>query len=263
MPKFIDITGKKYGRLTVLERDFSKGKKRTYWKCQCECGNQTIVDGVKLKNGSTKSCGCLNDENRKKHIELFTKHNMRNSPLYDVWCGLRSRCERESNSSYKYYGAKGIKVCDDWKGANGFQKFYEWSLNNGYGIGLTIDRINVNGDYEPKNCRWVSMKTQSNNRTNNRYITYYGQTRTLTEWCEKFDLNYSIMYHRIYDLEIPFEIAKNMGGFPTIMFRGKKTDLRSISKKYNLQYKELLKLILIEDRDIEFAIKLLTKKGCG
>lgn len=257
MGKFVDLTGQKFNRLLVLERDFSKNKTRTYWKCRCDCGNYTIVDGVKLKNGSTKSCGCLNIENRENHIKNHTTHHMCHTKLYNIWISMKKRCERENDRAYKWYGERGIKVCLEWLGENGFQNFYDWSMANGYSDGLSIDRIDNNGNYEPSNCRWVTMKMQANNTRRNIIVAYNGETKTLSELCDKYNLKYEIMYHRISDLELPFEVAMKLKGFHKVLYKGKQTDLRYIAKTENLSYKDLLKLVLVEKKDIETAISEL------
>ena len=122
--------------VTVIKRVYRNNSKRVYWKCRCVCGKETIVESSKLKGGYTKSCGCLNNENRKRHINELTTHNMSNTKLFDVWCSMRSRCENRKNKSYKWYGAKGVRVCDEWIGKDGFQNFYNWSIKNGYKDGL-------------------------------------------------------------------------------------------------------------------------------
>jgi len=254
MGKFVDLTGKRFNRLVVVERDFTKGNKRTYWKCRCDCGNITTVDGVKLKSGSTKSCGCLNSENRKRHIENLTTHNMRHTRLYEIWCSMRGRCENESNKAYKWYGDRGISVCSEWLGEDGFMNFYNWSMKNGYAENLTIDRKYVNGNYEPSNCQWVTMKAQANNTRRNIIIFYKGEKKTLAELCEEHCLKYNIMYNRITKLGLPFDVAMNMNGFHKVMYHGKETDLRHIARVENLEYKDLLRLVLVDKKDIEDAI---------
>jgi len=249
-----DLTGKKFGSLLVLEKSFKDQYRNIHWKCLCDCGNMTTVDGTKLKSGSTKSCGCLNSENRKRHIENLTTHNMRHTRLYEIWCAMRSRCENENKESYRWYGERGISVCSEWLGENGFMNFYNWSMENGYSENLTIDRINVDGNYEPSNCQWVTMKEQANNTRRNIVISYKGETKTLAELCEEYDLKYSIMYNRITKLGLPFEIAMNMHGFHKVMYHGKETDLRHIAKVENLKYKDLLKLVLVDKKDIVEAI---------
>ncbi len=154
MGKFIDLTGQKYGKLFVIERAENK-ENRPAWLCKCDCGNIVVVKGSNLRSGHTKSCGCF-------RIEKITTHDKTHTRLYTIWHQMKERCYRESSRNYKYYGARGIRICNDWK--NDFSKFYEWAMKNGYNDKLTIDRINTNGNYEPSNCRWATISEQNKNR---------------------------------------------------------------------------------------------------
>ena len=159
MGKFIDLTGQKFGRLTVIERVESAKKKNTIWRCLCDCGVEKNIPACDLKSGHTKSCGCLL---REKASKLKTKHKETGTQLYNTWCSMKARCCNRNHEHYKYYGERGITVCDDWK--NDFVKFRDWALSNGYSDNLTIDRINVNGNYEPENCRWATKEVQAQNK---------------------------------------------------------------------------------------------------
>lgn len=145
-----------------------------------------------LRRGNTKSCGCYNKDRIK---EINTKYKQFDKRLYRIYNHIKDRCYRKNDPSYKWYGARNIKMCDEW--LNDFETFYNWSMNNGYTDNLTIDRIDVNSNYEPSNCRWVNMKTQCRNRTNNKYYTINGETRCLTEWCEILNLNYGTVQSRL------------------------------------------------------------------
>lgn len=152
MGKIKDLTGKKFGRLLV--KNFNgKDKNGHIYNCVCDCGKTTMVHGVRLRNGRTQSCGCLNIE---KVIKSNTKHSLSNHPLYKIRCGIIERCTKVENHAYKNYGGRGIKICPEWE--NSFVVFYEWAMENGYKKGLHIDRIDNNGDYTPDNCHFVEPK---------------------------------------------------------------------------------------------------------
>lgn len=167
------MIGERFGKLIVIEETKQRKWGQKVYKCQCDCGNITYVVKSSLKNGLTNSCGCL--------LKLKkTKHKMSNTRLYNIWCGIKTRCYNKNRSTYKYYGERGITVCDEW--LHDFMTFYNWSLSNGYKDNLTIDRIDINGDYEPNNCRWVDYTTQNNNTRKNVYLTYNGKTQTISQW---------------------------------------------------------------------------------
>lgn len=180
----IDLTGQKYGKLYVkgLYLDIPNRKKK--WLCVCDCGNETIVSGSNLRNGHTKSCLKCGYESTKKAI---TKHGQSHTKLFYVWHSMKNRCENPKHKSYEDYGAKGISVCEEWHDST---KFFKWALRNGYEEGLEIDRINVNGNYEPNNCRWVNRTQNANNKSNNKLIEHEGQTKTLAEWSRVYEVNY-------------------------------------------------------------------------
>ena len=192
-----DLTGRKFGRLTVLGIDeTNENTRRTYWFCQCECGNFKSVRSDSLQNGSIKSCGCLK---REQDVINLDSHRYDipavGTRLYRIWTGIKSRCDDKNNPRYSDYGGRGIVLCDEWK--NDFHSFYEWACSNGYKDDLTIDRINNDGNYCPKNCRWVDNKIQSLNRRSNIKITIGNTTKTLTEWCEIFDLDSKTVFARL------------------------------------------------------------------
>lgn len=192
MSKFEYVSGQKFGRLTALYRLHNYHKKGTYWLCVCDCGNFTEVLLPNLKRGTSKSCGCLQ---REQAIKANGTHEKSNTHLYYIWRSMKYRCYDKHIKAYKNYGARGITVCSEWK--DNFQAFYDWSMNNGYKEGLTIDRIDNNGNYEPNNCRWVDRKQQGRNRRSNILITINGVTRCLMEWCEILGLNYGTINNRI------------------------------------------------------------------
>lgn len=240
MAELIDLTGKRFGKLLVINKAPTV-KGRTKWLCQCDCGNTKIIGANELKRGETNSCGCIRHQASKQRkdftnkrighltvIEIDKTHDTKNglywicrcdcgnyitlkvgdlsteeskgqsnrscgcvpyghtrsrnktkgvsnTRLYKIWFGMKTRCK-----SAKNYAGKGIKVCEKWR--NDFNAFSEWAFDNGYRDDLTIDRIDVNGDYEPDNCRWITNYEQQSNKSNNVFITYKGETKTASQW---------------------------------------------------------------------------------
>lgn len=150
----LKLEGRVFGALTVLCREGSRNG-QALWRCRCECGKETLVTSAKLTTGHTISCGCLG---LKHATEAKIKHGQSGTPLYRVFKSMHSRCERENVREFRWYGAKGVRVCDGWKE---FQPFYDWAMSHGYEHGLSIDRINPDGDYEPSNCRWITRSENS------------------------------------------------------------------------------------------------------
>ena len=161
MSKVIELTGQQFGRLLVIERYGSKDGKAT-WKCRCECGKEVVVVGRDLRKGLTRSCGCLQKELFAKNTNNPATHRKTGTRLHNEWRGMKARCYIPSCSNYEYYGGRGITVCDEWK--DDFLAFEKWALENGYNDDLSIDRIDSDGNYEPSNCRWVTMQKQFWNR---------------------------------------------------------------------------------------------------
>lgn len=161
---FKDISGQKFGRLTVIKRLGVDKSRSVVWLCKCDCGNYIEVKGTELRRGRTTSCGCYRIE---RIIESRTKHGKTDTRLYHIWQGMKDRCYNTHNVKYKNYGSRGIVVCREW--LDDFMNFYNWAINNSYRDDLTIDRINNDGNYEPSNCRWADYTTQNNNRRNNKH----------------------------------------------------------------------------------------------
>lgn len=170
---FDDLKGKTFGKLTVIGRSENINN-RTMWECLCECGNITIVEAYQLKSGATKSCGCL------RHESHNSTHGLSKTRLFSIWSKMVARCTNKNNPAYKWYGDRGINVCNEWK--NDFVAFYSWAKNNGYHDELTLERIDVNGNYEPNNCKWIPLNEQPLNTRKTKYLTYHGERKTVSEW---------------------------------------------------------------------------------
>lgn len=189
----LDLKGHKFGRLTVSERA-EKLNNRTAWICKCECGNIAVVNTDPLRAGKTKSCGCIAKELvTNLNLSHGQKRNRKASREYKSWQHAKSRCFVSSNRKYKIYGARGITMCDRW--ANSFMSFYEDM--GPCPQGMTLDRIDVNGNYEPGNCRWATPKEQSRNIRKNVIVNFKGRPLTLVEFSEKIGANYKTV-HRLY-----------------------------------------------------------------
>ena len=199
MAKLKELSGQKFGKLTVIKRAGNTEYGQPLWECKCDCGNTTFVCGQHLREQRVKSCGCYIKE-------IVTKHGMSQTRLYRIWSNMKIRCENPKRRDYKHYGQRGVNVCNAW---SDFLTFYEWAINNGYKDGLTLDRIDVNGNYEPSNCRWATVKEQSNNRTNNHLITYDGETKTIAQWAEERNINHDTLYSRINRMN--WDIGRALG----------------------------------------------------
>lgn len=194
--KSIDLSGQRYGALVVIERAGTDDKNRQpLWLCECDCGNKTIVRSNGLRSGNTKSCGCGSGFQQKQKNPSY-KNGKSKTRLYSIWSAMKTRCYNTRAASYKNYGGRGISVCEEWK--NNFSVFYEWSIQNGYKDDLSIDRIDVNGNYHPENCRWATSKQQSCNTRRNIFITIEGETHLLLEWADISGINHYTMLNRYY-----------------------------------------------------------------
>lgn len=255
MPKFVDMTGQKYNMLTAIELDRIENG-RTYWKFRCDCGNEVVADGSKVRYGTTKSCGCYRKtvpspkradllgtrfgrlvvvkdlgsneighalwlckcdcgneyQATTNHLHFGNinscgclklegnnkKHGQSESRIYQTYRGMKDRCFNKNSVRYETHGARGISICDEWLGKDGFENFYKWAMENGYREDLTIDRIDNDGNYEPSNCRWADNITQCNNKTTNVLVTYDGETHTVAEWARIVGIKYGTLYARLF-----------------------------------------------------------------
>lgn len=191
MGKLIDLISQRFGRLTVIERTEThitpSGQRKTMWRCRCDCGRVTSVCTQDLRQGHTYSCGCLRNEKIAANgKERLRTHGLSMTKLYKTWISMKQRCVNPKHKFYNRYGGRGITVCTEW--LYDFETFRKWAIENGYKEGLSIDRINNNEGYRPDNCRWITPKEQCRNRSNNCYIQVNGETKTLAEWSEQYNL---------------------------------------------------------------------------
>lgn len=185
----IKIEGQRFGRLIVIKRI-----KNNKFLCKCDCGNFKTIEKSSLLSKNTKSCGCLARETSKKTLY---KHGFYGTKIYKIYYSMKNRCYYHKNISFSNYGARGIKICKEWLNKeNGFLNFYNWAIENGYKEGLSIDRIDVNGNYEPNNCRWVTRAFQNNNKRNNIIIKYNNEEHNLKEWSKILNLDYKRIFNR-------------------------------------------------------------------
>lgn len=183
LPK--NLEGQKFGRLTPLEYEGA-----SKWRCKCDCGVVKSMSAKRMLNGTARSCGCLHKE------ELAARrrtHGMTGSPTYIIWTNMKARCLNESAPYYKNYGGRGIKVCDRWK--DSFENFLEDMGERPEG--LTLERIDSNGNYEPSNCKWDNWTNQMNNRRVNRKVTYDGRTQTIAQWSREVGVDPSVIRNRL------------------------------------------------------------------
>lgn len=204
MANLIDLTGQRFGKLTVLRRAENyvrpNGHKESTWVCCCECGDEITATRTNLKRA--RSCGC----SKGKYISASKiTHGMSNSRLYRIWQNMKNRCYNPNVDRYDRYGGRGITVCEKWR--DSFEAFYKWAIDNGYSDELSIDRKDVNGNYTPDNCRWISMDKQADNKSNSRIFEYNGEARTVSEWSKILDISRDIIWNRIkrgWDIERVF-----------------------------------------------------------
>ena len=173
-----DYTGIQSGKIMALYPVRVSGK--LHWVCECACGNKIIIKGKDILK--TYSCGCEPRVSLTGKNNPMYKHGAVGTRLYSIHTGMLKRCRQPSTRGYKNYGGRGIVVCDEWKGKHGFENFHDWATRNGYKDGLTLDRIDNDGNYSPDNCKWSTVEEQCNNRRNNVWVEYDGERHTLAQW---------------------------------------------------------------------------------
>lgn len=198
--KMEDLTGCEFERLKVLSFDSVKNGQKM-WKCRCSCGNEVIVSASHLKTGHTRSCGCIQKELAREFCgKLAYKHGHSAERLYYVWGAMKRRCYSKKAKNYYNYGGRGIRVCDEWMD---YEKFKEWAYSHGYDDSAvrgktTIDRIDIDGNYCPENCMFISNTEQARNKRNNTHFKYNGKDYIVPELADELGINKSILYNRLY-----------------------------------------------------------------
>ena len=190
MPKRIDIAGKDFGFLHVnyYNVEESKKAKRSLWNCTCICGNTKDCESHHLRTGKTVSCGCRRMD--RPHIT----HGKTKDPLYRIWIGMKDRCLNKNSNRIAYYGGRGISICEEW--IDDFSSFYQWATNSGYRKGLSIDRIDNNGNYCPENCRWATRSMQARNKRDTVIVNVNGIIKPLSDWSELSGIHISCLRER-------------------------------------------------------------------
>ena len=215
MPAPVDLTGHRYGRITVLSKADQKTSPRK-WVCRCDCGNTKEINGSSLRRGATTSCGCFHKENH-------TTHGSHGSRLYSIWTNMKRRCYGVNSDQYPEYGARGVIVCDEWK--ESFSTFQSWAKQNGYADNLSIDRIDDAPLYSPSTCRWATDNVQSRNQrprknATSKYRGVYFQ-KTIKKWRARIYHNGTQIHLGVFEDELSAALARdayikenNLEGFP-------------------------------------------------
>ncbi len=187
-----DLTGQRFGKLVVVKRAQNDKHSKACWHCVCSCGKEVVVTGNALVTGNSKSCGCSRTESAK--ARAIIPGGTRQNRLYTIWRHMKERCYRTMDKRFKNYGGRGISVCDEW---HDFLNFKKWAECNGYEDNLTIERLDVNGDYCPQNCTWIPLKKQASNKTTNHVIEYNGETHTLADWARITGIGQGTLWNRV------------------------------------------------------------------
>lgn len=192
-----DLSGRKFGKLLVINRNYEVKNGKRNWNCLCECGNTRVVTTGALNGGKMQKCRKCSKESRIEYLKKMPRkgHGMTKTKIWKTWRAMRERCYVPCVGGYKNYGGRGIKVCDEWNAS--FENFMEWAYANGYKENLSLDRIDVNGNYEPNNCRWVTFLEQANNKRTSHFLEYNGEIKTITEWSRITGINKNTLLSRV------------------------------------------------------------------
>lgn len=232
MGKVKDIAGQRFGRLKVCWEAGLDYDRHMKWLCECDCGKEVIVRGSDLRKGKQVSCGCYKRENASL---IARTHGMSNNRIYHIWNGIKDRCNRPTNHAFKYYGGRGITLCDAWLD---FEAFMSWAFSHGYDTNLTIERIDVNGNYEPENCKWISLPDQAMNTRKTHYITIGEETLPLTMWEKRKGHSKGLINGRLrrgFSEEDAVNLPKlKKQALRYITFKGKKQTVAKWSKELGI-----------------------------
>lgn len=257
--KRAEMIGLKFGRLTVVSFNSKNERRQLLWNCKCECGNKNVVAvGAKLREGSVVSCGCHRSERMIEiNKNIHKTHGKSYSRLNKIWSQMKQRCYNAKANGYKDYGGRGIRICDEW--LNSLENFYEWAINNGYDDNLTIDRIDVNGNYEPSNCRWITMEEQQWNKRNTKYVTINNETKTIKDWSEENGISAHNIWYRLSQGYEGEDLIKPVSNKKAIRQSGEKyvtwnnsnnAWVVRVKRKYIGSSKDLTKAIEIRDHHL-------------
>ncbi|MCI2760222.1 hypothetical protein [Staphylococcus lugdunensis] len=199
-PRVKNKAGQRFGRLVVKEIDLTKASRKTFWICQCDCGNVVSIRSDTL--GTTKSCGCIKKEQDFKNLRLKNKqlHGLTKNTIYPRWRAMMQRCYNPKSERYSRYGGRGIKVCDEW---HDVKKFVKWAIDNGFSEELSIERIDIDEGYKPSNCKWIPIEDQRWNTSYNVWHEFNGLRLTTMQWARKLDIPQSEVWGYRYK-NIPF-----------------------------------------------------------
>jgi len=235
MQKIPVIIGQTISLLTILKEVETPPNATRKVFCRCVCGIEKEMGYESLRMRKTKSCGCL----KRNYLgDAKRTHGLSNTLLYQKWGGIKDRCFNSNAPNYKYYGGRGISICKDWE--TDYTAFHKWAMDNGYQKGLTIERIDFNGNYEPSNCKWATWKEQQNNTSRTRFVKYKGQTKSLMLWCEELDLEYGTIKARLklgWSIEKQLETKSSRSIKITnrpVTVEGETKNFKEMCKKYNI-----------------------------
>lgn len=232
MTRRLNLLGNEFGKLTVI-KDLGKGHKEYEWLCRCECGNETVSTTSYLRSGHKTSCGCL-------RWKGTPTHGMAGTRIYMAWQNMKRRCNDPINNSYANYGGRGISYDSKWETFEGFLE----DMEEGYSDTLTLDRIDVDGNYSKDNCRWVDRVIQANNMTTNHIIEYKGEELTLAELARKYDKDSDLIKRRIAHHNWDVERALKEEPWEMITYNGVTKRVAEFAEDFGMTYYQLKKRLM-------------------